>query len=417
MEGTLLDVFPFYRGKPGAEVHWLLGGTTSPVITFLDPRAEWSGENTDDVNFFRLFGAADRRAEVTGRFIAEVGDKLEGGEAAEILKALLRKKGVTVQPPRSAVWQFAVSNSSNGRPLSRTDWLRLTGEESPVKVGEPGSSARLAIPVHADDPAQNGRVVQVDGVFYILDSVEQGLPPLPKSTKPADPPRPPIVLPPPPPSSGAVSTRAINYRFGGREEIPLPVGAKSVAFKGALLLGGPVKDATRSPIISTKLGSKPKKGKRRFDAGTAVVNAKGGLAIEANDKPESAGGPPLPVGVPIPFEFEWKAGAGARATAAGRDAVIMLAVSADEGGVVVLGVERSTDPEADYVLLPEGSSLSGILTITLAAGQPGPVNPPADPPPPAVGNLLAFAKEGQADAAQNLGRWTALVNLLETMKP
>lgn len=369
-----------YTPPAGVSVFWSNG-----AVKFLDPSKPFAGWHDSDIP---RYGGGDQS--LAPHYPSAVGVEQRGGEAFAILAHLFEQAGIGRQPNERETSDFAVVHGGR-RVLNRADWPALAGVASPVQEGVRGSARNPIIVADARFPANHK--MQVNGLWYMND-LREGIGLFPEEKPKPDPLPPPPDPPeqPNPPQVGQV-VHQINYHFDGREEIVLPPGARRVVFNGELLLGGPVKEKTRSPILGTKIGPKPPKGKRRFDAGTVVLNAEGGLAIEANDKPRSAGGPALPVGTATLLRYEWEAGVGSQVTAEGRRAKTdPIPALAPQGGLIVLGVERTDDPEADYVLLPPGSSLRGILTIsTSGATQPIPIDPL--PPAPKLEEAVRAAIE------------------------
>lgn len=372
-----------YTPPAGVSVFWSNG-----AVKFLDPSKPFAGWHDSDIP---RYGGGDQS--LAPHHPSAVGVEQRGGEAFAILVHLFEQAGVGRQPNEQETSDFAVVHGGR-RVLTRADWRALAGVESPIQEGELGTARN---PIIVNDPRfPKNHVRRIAGKVYMNDLDARDAGPFPDEAKPADPPPPDPPGQSNPPQAGQV-THQIDYRFDGREEIVLPPGARRVVFTGELLLGGPVREKTRSPILGTKIGPKPPKGKRRFDAGTVVLNAEGGLAIEANDKPRSAGGPALPVGTAIGLRYEWEAGVGSQVAAEGRRAKTdPIPALAPQGGLVVLGVERTDDPEADYVLLPPGSSLRGTLTISSSgATQPTPIDPlPLEDAARAAIELLRKALEG-----------------------
>jgi|GEM_PF-6022202 len=383
-------------------VHWS-NGAQKP----LDTSKDFAGWHDSDIP---RYGGGDQS--LASHHPSAVGVENRGGEADRILKKLFETNGGPDRDPTPReVSDFAVVHGGK-RILGTGDWPTLAGVESPVSQPVLGT-IELPIPFH-DPSLGNGVIRRVDGKVYMNDLQDKSLPPLPASTKPIDPPRPPIVPPPPvsPPPPNRQG-RQIDIDFSKAEVIQIPAGATSVLFTGTLDLPATIPGGIK-PLIKTAIG--PRDGER-VNAGLFKITRDQTWGLEWDpDETRPLGGGKAKSG---DITYEWTPG---KVSVKIGDRPVRvtetLSAPAVTGGVIVFGIDPpkpGSDKPAEYVRLL-GGRLRGTLTITGGTAA-GPVNPPADSPPPAVGNLLAFAKEGQADAAQNLGRWTALVNLLETMKP
>lgn len=392
-EGTIVKDAPpgqHYRPRHGHPVKWMRFSSAEQVY-FLNTSKPYV--NNDRVP---RWGGGDYPG--TAGLIMMVGrGERQFGEAHDILAELFQQNGITDPVTEMEMIDFACMNGPNEGTdaLGSADWLRLTGKESPV-AQEGAGTVRNPILV-ADDRFPPNHKLKIDGKWYMNDLREgKGRFPDAAATTPTTPTIPPTVptepaptdpTPNPPTRPGTtIRTVAIDYRFDKALEFPLPPGTTRVHFNGQLLIAAAVKPETRSPILKTAVGPEPTKGsgRRRFNVGSPVVNASGGRALEWAETTEPVGGGRLPIGQPMPFSFTWTAGVGSTVIWNGRSKKTdPLPNLADQGGIVVFGINQTDDPKADYVPLAPGSRLVGTLTIEAAVGAGGtqPGTGPIDPGP------------------------------------
>lgn len=372
-----------YTPPPAVIVHWS-NGAQKP----LDTSKDFTGWHDDDIP---RYGSGDQS--LASHHPSAVGVENRGGEADRILKKLFEiHGGPDRNPTPREVSDFAIVHGGK-RILGVGDWLALAGVESPI-AQEGLGTVRNPIIV-ADDRFPPNHKMKIGDLYYMNDLREgRGRFPDVAATMPTTPTVPPAAptepaptdpTPNPPTKPGTIRTAAIDYRFDKALEFPLSPGTTRVHFDGQLLIAAAVKAETRSPILKVAVGPEPPRGsgRRRFNVGSPVVNASGGRALEWADKTQPVGGGRLPLGQLMPIVFTWTAGTGSVVVWNGRrKETDPLPNLADQGGIVVFGVNPSDDPKADYVLLAPGSRLVGTLTIEAAVGsQPGPGPGPVDPGP------------------------------------